>query len=78
MTRLTFATLAGAVLLCGCASQPAEKNGNAPEVAERGEATLGTLFPQKNKNRPTNSITANTQDMENSRIMNAGTNPTLK
>jgi hypothetical protein len=82
MMRTISTLLAVTVVLCGCASQPTDPAGNpaagGQQVADRGERTLGTLFPQKDKNRPNNSITANTQDMENQRIMQAGVNPTLK
>nr|WP_314540199.1 hypothetical protein [uncultured Massilia sp.] len=75
MKGITLAVLAGIVLLSACAS-PATDNaaGNHQASADRGERALGSLFPQKNKSRPNNSSEADKQDMENARIMNAGTN----
>jgi hypothetical protein len=75
MKGITLAALAGAILLSACAS-PSTDNaaGNQQASADRGERALGSLFPQKNKNRPSNSSEADKQDMENARIMNAGTN----
>lgn len=75
MKGITLAAIAGTLLLSACASQPTDNAaGQQGASADRGERTLGSLFPQKNKNRPNNSIEADKQDMENARIMNAGTN----
>jgi hypothetical protein len=74
MTRTILAGLATALLLSACASQPTDNSAEGQQVAPRGEATLGTLFPQKNKNRPANSSEADKQALENDRITNAGTN----
>lgn len=79
MKGITLAAIAGTLLLSACAAPSADNAaGNQQASADRGERTLGSLFPQKNHNRPTNSITANTQEMENQRIMQAGVNPSLK
>jgi hypothetical protein len=78
MRTAFLSTILAAAALCGCATPSADGTGAGQQVADRGERTLGTLFPQKDKNRPTNSITANVQEMENQRIMQAANNPTLK
>ena len=74
MKGTTLAVLAGAILLSACASPTTDTAAGQQASSERGEPVLGSLFPQKGKNRPDHSIEANKQDMENSRIMNAGTN----
>jgi protein involved in sex pheromone biosynthesis len=75
MKRMTLAALAAAVLLSACASQTTENAaGQQTASADHGERALGSLFPQKNKNRPDHSTEADKQDMENARTMNAGTN----
>lgn len=79
MMRFAFlSTVLAAAASSGCASPSSDNAGAGQQVAERGERTLGTLFPQKDKNRPINSITANTQQMENERVMQAANNPSLK
>ncbi|MDN4052855.1 hypothetical protein QPK32_07180 [Massilia sp. YIM B02763] len=74
MKGITVAAIAGALLLSACASPSTDNAGNQQASADRGERALGSLFPQKNKNRPANSSEADKQDMENARTMNAGTN----
>jgi hypothetical protein len=74
MNRFILAVLAGATLLCGCAST----DGAAPagERAERGSTSIGSFIPRKSGNGPANVATADKQAIENERQMSSSNVPT--
>lgn len=51
MKHLSFSAVAASLLLCGCAAPSADSANARPETYEQGEYTVGSLFPQKNKQR---------------------------
>jgi hypothetical protein len=50
MKRLSFSA-AAALLLCGCAATSGDNANTRQEPYEQGEYRVGSLFPQKNKQR---------------------------
>jgi hypothetical protein len=69
MKGITIATLAGLILLSGCASDTARSNGQT--VADRGEVPLGSYIKRKAGGRD-DSVKADKQVLENDRTMNNG------
>jgi hypothetical protein len=51
MKLFSISAAAAALLLCGCAAPSGDGTSAREEPYEQGEYTVGSLFPQKNKQR---------------------------
>lgn len=65
MKCLTLAILAGAVMLCGCAST----NTSPDQEASNSYTPLGSIIPRKSPSRADNITVVDKQALENDRIM---------
>ena len=70
MKGMTLAALAGAILLCGCASTDNNPTTGQNTVASREDAPLGS-FIKKKPGSGSDSVTLDKQALENQRMMNS-------
>jgi len=73
MKGFTLAALAATVLLCGCASDAGNPNGQQA-LADRSDAQIGSYIKRKPGAAAGNASTMDKQSLENDRTMG---NPTI-
>jgi len=71
MKLLSINAVAAALLLCGCAAPSGDGADARQEPYEQGEYKVGSLFPQKNKQR----VAADKDTLPSAATMNVETMP---